>query len=137
MCKINRCFPGYAGLLYFIFLRHIEFTCTVKENRIGHTRSFQNRFLLPFSAVRACVHTTILWWSKYSGLSANSCSFTSLSSAHEYSYLPQIIYFYHSSFSPSLNFLLLTANFLAQENSFLPCIFFFFLRIKVITFLQL
>lgn len=40
-------------------------------------------------------------------------------------YLPQMIYLYHSNSLSSLNFLLLTANFQAQENSVLSCIFFF------------
>lgn len=48
---------------------------------------FQKRyFVTAVLAVCAHVYTTILTWSKYFGLSANSCSFTSLS------YLPQIIY---------------------------------------------
>lgn len=44
-------------------------------------------------------------------------------------------YLYHSNFLSSLNFLILAANFLAQENSLLSCIT--FLYIKVTTFLQL
>lgn len=54
---------------------------------------FQKRyFVTAVLAVCAHVHTTILMWSKCFGLSANSCSFTSLLSVHKYSYLPQIIY---------------------------------------------
>lgn len=45
-------------------------------------------------------------------------------------YLPQMIYLYHSNSVSSLNFLLFTANFLAQENSVLSCIIFFSWYIK-------
>lgn len=126
----------FVGFWLFFFFWQIEFTWTLKENKIGHTMIFQKRyFVTAVLAVCAHVHTTILTWSKFSGLSANSCSFTSLLSVHKYSYLPQIIYLYHSNFLSSLNFLILAANFLAQENSLLSCIV--FLYIKVTTFLQL
>lgn len=87
-----------------------------REQNWSHGES-QIGVLSLFPAVCTNVHTQILLWSKYSGLPASSCSFTSLTPVHwhKYFYLSPIIYLYHSNSLSNLSFPL-PDSFLAQEN---------------------
>lgn len=78
VCKSKWCFPGYTSL------QNVWSLCELgKRTKLvtSWASKIALRVLLLFKALCTHVHTTFLW-SKYSGLSPSSCSFSSLASVH-------------------------------------------------------
>lgn len=109
---------------------------TGKENKVGHIVSLKNSSegvnyslepYIPVSIQNFCGPSTLAY-PQVAVVSPALHLYVSASGINLY--LPQMIYLYHSNSVSSLNFLLLTATFLAQENSLLSCIIIFSWYIK-------